>query len=119
MSDNENGIEINGQAAQGDVLFTPVNSIPKQYVQKKNLDQEEVIITHSETGHHHVMKADSIVMYEAANDPFIKYIEVIKPVALRHLKNFDQHQTQLYSPGIYRINRQVEETDDWKRATED
>ena len=111
-------IEVTGQVAQGDVLITPVDKIPNNYVKQKS-ESSDHIITHSETGHHHVMSAKDVDFYQAANDPFIGFIEAKKPAELKHLRSFDTHKTLLFPPGIYRVNRQVEETPrGWERVAD-
>ena len=110
-------IEVKGQVAQGDVLITPVDNIPSGYVKKHSDDNH--IITHSETGHHHIMAAKDVDFYQAANDPFVGFIEVKKPTELKHLRGFDTHKTLLFPPGIYRINRQGEQTPrGWERVAD-
>lgn len=106
--DGRSAIPVTGQVAQGDVLITPADKIPAGYIKKST--EGDHIITHSETGHHHVMSSKDVDFYQAANDPFVGFIEVKKSTELRHLRSFDTHKTLLFPPGIYRINRQGEET---------
>lgn len=99
---------MGNQAAQGDVLFTRVDSIPSNAVKQEAEENGDHIITHSETGHHHVMASKGIDFYEAANDPFMMYLVVKEPTNLRHLRDTDTHETIQFLPGKYRVNRQRE-----------
>jgi len=111
-------IAINNQAAQGDVLITSVSAIPDGFTKIAAAGGQH-IITHSETGHHHVMAASSVDFYQAANDPLIAYIDVKIPAKMEHLRSFDTHKTLLFAPGMYRINRQAEESHEgWIRVAD-
>lgn len=107
------------QVAQGDVLITPVDSIPDGFEKATPEKDGNHIITHSETGHHHVMPAQSVDFFQAANNPFVAYINVREISALTHLRSFDTHQPIAFVPGIYRINRQREMTPrGWERVAD-
>ncbi len=110
-------IEAKGQFAQGDILFTPVDEIPAGF--DKHSSKDEHIVAHSETGHHHVVNAQTCDLYQSANDPFVAYLHVHESTELRHLRSFDTHQTVLIPPGIWRINRQGEQTPEgWRRVAD-
>lgn len=109
-------------AAQGDVLFRKVNKIPKSSVLVEPKDGM-LIITHSETGHNHVMVLDrdnatpAVEMFNSKDNPLIAWIKVNRPTALEHLRPHDTHEPILFSPGIYEIRRQREYTPEgWKRV---
>lgn len=104
------------QVAQGDVLFTRVSTLPDGLV-KIEETKPDYIITHSESGHHHVMKAESVDFYRV--NELVGYINVKKPTALRHLRSYRTHETVLFMPGIFRINRQAEQTPKgWERVAD-
>ena len=106
------------QARQGDVLITKVDALPKGLEAAKP-EGNEYIVTHSETGHHHVMAKQDVDMYQAANDPFIAYLVVNNETTLRHLRGFDTHETIKFNPGIYRINRQRQRgVEGWERVAD-
>lgn len=109
--------KVTGQVAQGDVLITPVNDIPDSL--EKAESEKQHIITHSETGHHHVMDARTVDFFQAANDAFTAYIHVKEETDLIHLRSFDTHETLRFPPGKYRINRQGETTPrGWERVAD-
>jgi hypothetical protein len=96
------------QAAQGDMLLTKIDWLPagleKQVPEKNKVH----ILTHSETGHHHVVDSRNVNFFKAANDPLMGFIEVKKTTMLRHLREHDTHTEIALSPGVYQINRQRE-----------
>lgn len=96
------------QAAQGDVLITRIDSLPEGLKKVTPESDGTYIITHSETGHNHVMDSSDINFYmDAAND-FVGYLEVVRPTELRHLRSFDTHESLKVEKGLYKINRQRE-----------
>ena len=73
-----------------------------------------VVVTHSETGHDHVMVLDraaepAVVMY-SSNDPLVSWLQVNRPTALEHLRPHDTHEPIMFSPGVYEVRRQREYT---------
>lgn len=100
-------ITFKKQAAQGDLLITKIDSIPKNAL-LDNIDGEDYIVAHSEIGHNHVMAVKNVDFFTAANDPFVLFLTVKNETPIRHLRGFDMHKTIIVSPGIYRINRQRE-----------
>lgn len=111
------------QAAQGDVFITKVLELPVGC--KKQVAQNGAhIITHSETGHHHVIKASPSVNFYNTENPLVSYIEVIKAadeteVVLEHLRSFHTHEALSFHKGIYRVNRQIEYTPQGWRKVQD
>lgn len=104
--------------AQGDVHFTRIKSVPKGLTavpaQGRNL-----LVTHSETDHHHVMCADHVAMFADPGNPFICYLQVSEPTALEHLRSYDTHAPILFAPGAYEVRRQREMTPEGFRRVED
>lgn len=105
------------QAAQGDLLITKVEELPSDLVAAKK--EGDHIVAHSETGHNHVISSGDCDMYAAANDDFVLYLVVHKEAELRHLRDFDRHETIKVPPGKYRINRQREYIPDGFRRAAD
>lgn len=109
--------------AQGDVLIRRVQEIPSSAKPTPATDGK-VIVTHSETGHHHIMLLDreadmpSVEMFEGDN-PLIAWIKVNRPTALEHQRPHDTHEAILFEPGIYEIRRQREYTPEGFRRVED
>ncbi len=99
--------------AQGDVLFRKVAAIPEAAVAAVP-NGGELIIAHSETGHHHCMAIDresdtpSVEMFSDKENPLLAWIKVNRPTALEHRRSFDTHEPIMFAPGIYEIRRQRE-----------
>jgi hypothetical protein len=106
------------QAAQGDLLITKIDALPCGVTRAED-ENGEHIVAHSETGHNHVLSAEHVDLYQAANDPFIAFAVVHHPTSLRHLRSFDTHSPIKINPGIYRINRQREYTPEGYRRAQD
>ena len=110
------------QAAQGDLLITRIDSIPDDAV-KQAPENGKYVVAHSETGHHHVVEAESVEYFHAANDGDfagqVAFLRVNEPVDLRHLRSFDTHAPIRVEPGNYRINRQREYTPEGFRRAAD
>ena len=108
------------QAAQGDVLITRIDKMPKEVIQAR-ADGGKFIVAHSETGHHHTVKERPGVKYFTGKDPAIAYLEVIDSVevALEHERSFDTHESLLLKGGTYEIRRQQEYTPEgWRRVAD-
>ncbi len=111
--------KFNQQAAQGDMLMTLVDMIPEQFTKQAPESNDVHIVTHSETGHHHVVDSGYVDLYTAANDPLVSFLQVVKTTNLRHLREDDTHEDIELDPGIYRINRQREEEPGGHRLVQD
>lgn len=96
------------QAAQGDMLLTRVDRVPPEFQRQKPEHNDVHIVTHSETGHHHVVESADVDFFTAANEPFVSYLKVKRSTKLRHLRDDDTHMPLQLDPGLYRVNRQVE-----------
>ncbi len=108
------------QAAQGDILITKVNHLPKDAV-KATAEKGKFIVAHSETGHHHVVIERPGVQYYTTPDPMKAYLTVIDSVEARleHERSFDTHESILLKGGTYEIRRQREHTPEGWRRVED
>lgn len=115
--------EFQNVAAQGDVAFRRVDRLPDG-VNEVPAEKGEVIVTHSETGHHHTMVLDrdsetpNVRMYSGEN-PLLAWLEVNRPSVLEHKRSFDTHEPLLFSPGIYEVRRQREYTPEGYRQVQD
>jgi len=79
------------------------------------------IVTHSESGHHHVvMDHPDVRLYNDAMDLFRSFLVVENnPVDLVHLRSTDTHETIQFNPGIYEVRRQREYSPQgWQRAAD-
>lgn len=107
------------QCAQGDILIRRISSIPTDAIKQQSRDNQ-YIVAHSETGHHHVVKADNTVLFAAANDPMVMFLVVNnEPVLLTHLRSFDTHRPISIPGGTYEIRKQREWTPEgWRKAAD-
>ena len=110
---------FNNVCAQGDVYIRRVNmEIPKNAVEVKP-EGNYIIVTHSETGHHHVMEKEKVKMYNLP-DSIMKCLLVVNdPVALEHLRDYDTHEPIMFGPGTYEVTRQREYTAEGFRKVQD
>lgn len=98
------------QACQGDMMLIRIESLPENLIAGEQ-DDLNYIITHSESGHNHVIeKQEGVEFYQSANDNFKAYIVVDNVVHLKHLRGFDTHETIEIKKGIYEVRRQREYT---------
>lgn len=109
--------------AQGDVLIRRVAALPA-WANAVTSVSGRVIVTHSETGHDHVMMLDckrgapAVVMYNGP-DPLISWLQVNRPTALQHLRPYDTHDPIMIDTGLYEVRRQREYTPEGMRRVED
>lgn len=105
--------------AQGDIHIMRTNmSIPKNAVEVAP-EGEHLIITHSETGHHHVMEKSKAKMYKLPDDIMKCLLVVEDPVALEHLRSYDTHEPIMFDKGTYIVRRQREYTPEGFRKVQD
>ncbi len=111
--------------AQGDVLFRAVDAIPGDAVPVAPIGND-LVVTHSETGHHHVMVLDNRVagepaveMFSAADNPLLAWIRVNRPTALEHRRPHNTHESIMFAPGLYEVRRQREYTPEGWRQVQD
>lgn len=98
--------------AQGDVFFARRETLPSAVTETPAKDGQ-IIVTHSETGHSHVMLLDREieepnVQIFSGDDPLTAWIKVNRPTPLEHLRPHDTHESIMFDPGIYEIRRQEE-----------
>lgn len=109
--------------AQGDVHFTRRDALPVGLTAVDPVNGQ-IIVTHSETGHNHVMVLDreadapAVIMYGTDN-PLVSWLQVNRPTALEHLRPHDTHEPIMFAPGIYEVRRQREYTPEGFRRVED
>ena len=111
--------KFNKVCAQGDVYITKIaDGVPANAVEV-HPEGDHIIVTHSETGHHHVMEKDSVKMYTLPNSIMDCLLVVENPTALRHLRDYDTHEPILFEKGTYRVRRQREYTPEGFRKVQD
>jgi hypothetical protein len=82
----------------GDQIIKPIDELPKGL--KEVYQGNEYIVGHSETGHHHVLTAPALRVYELDGE---LYLDVQKVGELTHQKTFDKHETKVVQPGFYKV----------------
>lgn len=106
-------------AAQGEISLYRVGDLPPDPSNYKFAGDPllpeggQLIIGHSETGHHHVMDPTHVraaVMEKTPPGMRILQMIVESPTPIVHLREFDTHAPVMLSPGIYqaRIARQFD-----------
>lgn len=109
--------------AQGDVMFIKRDALPEGVKEEAPVNGK-IVVTHSETGHDHVMVLDreaetpAVQMY-TSDDPLKAWLAVNRPTALEHLRGHDTHKPIMFGPGIYEVRRQREYTPEGFRRVED
>lgn len=99
--------QINNQAAQGELLIRRVTDLPDG-LEAMDAVNDRYIIGHSETGHHHVIRADTARAYHAPGNPFVLFVVVDQEALLEHMRSFDTHETLALDAGTYQVLRQRE-----------
>jgi hypothetical protein len=105
-------------AAQGDLLILKVGQVLPGFEKQEPTDQQH-IVAHSETGHHHVVDSPEVEYYTSKNDQMKAYLVVnnIMGTMLRHLRSFDTHETIHIPKGVYELRRQREYVPQgWRRV---
>ena len=136
--------EFKNVAAQGELLFIRRPRLPLHVVQALRdgtVEPEEVskggqlIVGHSETGHHHVfvldrpyrrkprpvhLKQEHVAMVPDPDDPLTKWLVVNRPAVLEHLRDEYTHEPLFFRPGIYEVRTQREATDynEWRMVAD-
>lgn len=98
---------IQDVGAQGDVFFVRVDETPELPAAKAT--DRQFVLAHSETGHHHTVAADGVVVFQGPSDPFTCYLRVDGDYAdIVHHQSFDTHETLRLTRGTWMVRRQVE-----------
>lgn len=93
---------MNKPYRHGEALLLPVDKLPKGKTVKVN----NQIIAHSETGHHHVLEAETD--FEVLEDRKDIYIRLFEPAKLTHKKSVNQHRTLDIPTGTYKVIKKTE-----------
>lgn len=84
----------------GEAVLIPITEMPKGA--KLVEEVKSKIVAHSESGHHHVLTAPAIRVYELDNE---LYLDIQGHGKLEHLKEaVDKHQAQKIEEGKYKVN---------------
>lgn len=111
-------------SAQGDLYIRRIEGeLPSESLTLHEAS-DKIVVTHSETGHDHVIELDptekvpAAVMYNTDN-PLISWLKINRPVSLYHHRSFDQHEALVFEPGNFEIRRQREYTPEGYRQVQD
>ncbi|WP_394436748.1 hypothetical protein ACGGKE_07840 [Sphingobium naphthae] len=104
---------------QGDVYLIPIMSIPAE-ASAIEPEKGQFIVTHSETGHHHVVMERPTVKMFSAMDTFRGFLLVEgEPATLEHLREHHTHAPQEIPAGAWLIQRQRQPSPEgWQRAAD-
>jgi hypothetical protein len=94
---------VTGAAFQGDVFFLKVDTIPKGAK-----EEQTNVVAHSETGHHHVVRAPAGAFAFFREDAMTAYLRCDAPVEIVHERQFDTHETIRLPAGVWKVRRQRE-----------
>lgn len=115
-----NAVKPNRQGAQGDILATRIDSIPKNAVEKKC--DKQIVLSNSETGHVHAIdtKLHDVTFYTNSENPMVAYLEVKSESAdIVHHRHYDTHGTVALAKGCWEIRRQREMTPNgWQQVVD-
>lgn len=97
--------------AQGEITIRRIGGVPSALVAKPGYsplapENGKVIVGHSETGHHHCMRADGVtaaVLDRAPEGMRILNLIVSSPTPLIHLREYDTHEPIMLDPGEYEV----------------
>lgn len=121
--------------AQGEVLiwmkkYAPesiLNKLAKLKLSEMKLENHQLILGHSETGHHHVLECVrpnvsvskvAQALIDAANDSFVE-LRLQEPCVLKHLRDSDTHKGFALPPGDYiRGIREEQSPEGWRRVAD-
>lgn len=115
---------MNYVVAQGDVMIRRLPDDADTDGVKVEPENGNVIITHSETGHHHVMSADTVTLLERPEEKVPEGMEILRmivesPTPLIHLRDHDTHQPITIDKGTYEVRRQREYSPEMIRRAQD
>lgn len=98
------------QFRQGDVFLERIeDEATVELGERVKRDKGRVVLAHGEvTGHAHAIEAGGAILFlgKAANED--RFLRVLRPVNLTH----EEHSPIALSPGLYRVRRQREWTDE-------
>lgn len=112
--------------AQGEIRMFRVDKVPADTSPvKKEAGEAYYVIGHSESGHHHVLVAERVKVFQPANGPEgmrILYAILESPGRLAHLRDFDTHAPHDFEAGdviMFRCDREFDPYRDRARGVRD
>jgi hypothetical protein len=110
-------------AAQGEMYIRRVPNFKENGRKAVNPDNGKFILAHSETGHHHVIDASRVEVFEQTeNVPEgmgILQMIVKEPASVEHLRSTDTHEPLFLTEGNWEIRLQREYTPEGYRRVAD
>lgn len=123
----EDAADIKNVGAQGDVLFRRIPALPTGVTPVKP-EGGMLIVTHSETGHHHGVDDLSCFLFQDPKNPLVGYLQLgdgcadVGGALVKHHRAWDTHRTLrlLGKPGdVFEIRRQREwAPEGWRRVAD-
>ena len=105
-------------AAQGDIMIIKLDEMPDVSSMKEvQPEGDNLIVTHSETGHHHVLEREVAKMYESTD--LEAFLVLHDEGTLRHLRDNHTHDSLNLPAGSYRVIRAREYTPEGYRRVQD
>lgn len=107
---------------QGDLMIRRIDALPADV--NADASPESRIVAHSDTGHHHVLDGE-LSVFRRAGDSMSAFVEARSAVQLKHLRDFDTHETleiaggSASEPVRFECRRQREHTPEGWRRVED
>lgn len=90
----------------GELLLVPVAEMPEVELVEKG---KEIIVGHSETGHHHVAVADGLEWYKPVGaDTNDMYLKVFGSGKITHQKTYDRHDDKALTEPLYLVKAKNE-----------
>lgn len=103
-------INVENEAAQGDIYIRRVGALPPTATPRDPTDGKHVL-AHSETGHHHYTDVAGVALYGDPGNALVCYLSVEGPHAdVIHARPWDTHRTLRLPRGVWEIRRQREFT---------
>lgn len=91
---------------QGDVALIPVEQVMGDLVTLEPSGRD-LIVAHSETGHHHVVEAEKADGFVDIEDPSRLWMTVREDTQIVHQREEFQHEAQIVPAGHYLVQRQT------------
>ena len=111
---------FNKIAAQGDILIIRLSDQPDlTNTTEVPPEGDNLIVTHSETGHHHVLDRKDAQMFQNNDNELEAFLVLHRESELTHLRPHDTHEPILLAPGQYKVRRQREYTAEGYRRVQD
>jgi hypothetical protein len=98
------------QVRQGDVFLEKIEDVTEAELgDRLPRDKGRVVLAYGEaTGHAHAIEGQGAILFAGKAANADRFLRVLRPVSLLH----EEHAKIALEPGLYRVRRQVEWSDD-------